>query len=193
MLEPAVEAGGAGTTQATSVSHPAPNGYGAVGAGFTPPEFFSPEEWQGLLARLHAGLAARPEDRLASRRLALALYNVGEFDEAEELYRRLLAEKDEPVLRNRLASVLRDKGELQAAEAMYREVLGADPALGAAYVNLAELLWRLGREDEALALLDEGKGMVAEEARAGLEQARSALTRGLAPAGSLAGGLPLDQ
>jgi tetratricopeptide (TPR) repeat protein len=135
----------------------------------------SEEEWAALLPKLEQVAAAVPDDADAQRALALAYYNVGRLDEAVAIYERLLGVEEDAVLRNRLGNALRDMDEVVEAEAAYRMAIADDPALAAPYLNLAELLWRQGRDDEALTVLDEGLEAVPEESRATLEQGRAVL------------------
>ncbi len=111
------------------------------------------------------------------RKLALAYYNLGRFREAAAIYGQLLATEEDAVLRNRLGNTLRDMGDAIAAETAYRKALANDSTLTSAYLNLAELLWRQGRDGEALAVIDEGLSAVTEENRTILERGRQALER----------------
>jgi tetratricopeptide (TPR) repeat protein len=135
----------------------------------------SEAEWMAVLPRLEQIAAADPGDENAQRKLALAYYNLGRLDEAAAIYERLLAEREDPVLRNRLGNTQRDLGFAVGAEAAYRKAIADDPTLAPPYLNLAELLWRQGKDDEALALLDEGLVAVPEESRAALERGRRVL------------------
>jgi len=135
----------------------------------------SEKDWAALLPRLQEVAAADPGDVTTQRKLALAYYNLGRLDEAAVVYKRLLAVKEDPVLRNRLGNTLRDLGDPAGAEAAYREAITDDPALAPPYLNLAELLWRQGRDAEALAVLDEGVAKVPEESRAALRKGRDFL------------------
>jgi tetratricopeptide (TPR) repeat protein len=135
----------------------------------------SEEEWAALLPRLREVADADPDDVNAQRKLALAYYNLGRLDEAAAIYERLLAIEEDAVLRNRLGNTLRDAGDVAAAEAAYRNAIADDPTLAPPYLNLAELLWRQGRDDEALAIIDEGLKAVSEESRATLEEGREVL------------------
>jgi tetratricopeptide (TPR) repeat protein len=102
---------------------------------------------------------------------------LGRFDEAVTVYERLLAEGEDAELRTRLGNTLRDMGDLTGAEAAYRTAIAGDPALAAPYLDLAELLWRQGRDAEALAVIDQGLVAVPEEDRAALEAGRDAIER----------------
>jgi tetratricopeptide (TPR) repeat protein len=135
----------------------------------------SKEEWAALLPRLREVADADPDDVNAQRKLALAYYNLGRLDEAAAIYERLLAIEEDAVLRNRLGNTLRDAGDVAGAGAAYRKAIADDPTLAPPYLNLAELLWRQGRDDEALATIDEGLGAVPEDSRATLEEGRKVL------------------
>ncbi len=135
----------------------------------------SQEDWEELLPRLQQMVEAAPGDINTQRKLALAYHNLGLLDEAAIIYEMLLATEEDAVLRNRLGNVLRDKGDLLGAETAYRKAIAHDPTIAPHYLNLAELLWRQGRDAEALAVIDEGLVAVPEEKRASLEQGRQTL------------------
>ena len=137
----------------------------------------SQDEWEALLPRVQAVVDENPGDVNALRKLALAHYNLGNLDEAAAIYEDLLAIEEDSVLRNRLGNTLRDMGDLAGAEAAYRKAIADDPTIVPHYLNLAELLWRQGRGQEALAVLDEGLGAVPEEKSAALEEGREVLER----------------
>ena len=131
-----------------------------------------------MLPKLETAVRAAPDDVNAQRKLALAYYNLGRFDEAATIYRGLLAAGEDAVLRDRLGNALREMGDLAGAENAYRKAIADDPTLAPAYLNLAELLWRQGRDEEALAAIDEGLKAVPEENRASLLQERKVLKEG---------------
>jgi tetratricopeptide (TPR) repeat protein len=135
----------------------------------------STEDWEALLPRLQAVVDAAPDDINAQRKLALAYHNLGRLEEAAAIYERILAIAEDAVLRDRLGNVLRDQGDLGGAEAAYRRAIADDPTLAPPYLNLAELLWRQGRDEQALAVIDEGLAAVPEENHASLEEGRRVL------------------
>lgn len=141
----------------------------------SPPERASEKEWRALLRRLEEAARAAPENATAQRRLAIALHNLGRLDDARSIYEALLTAGEDAIVRNRLGNVLRDQGNLKGAEEAYRRALADDPTLPGPYVNLAELLSRSGRTEEALRLLAEGGLHVAPEAKPALDRAASAL------------------
>lgn len=143
----------------------------------------SQDEWLALLPRLEKEVSEHPEDDTARRRLALAFYNLDRLDEAQAVYEEMLAQGDDALLRNRLGNVLREKGDLAGAETAYRRALTEDPTLPAPYINLAELLWRRRRTQEALDLLGRGASAVAPEARPALERAAAAIRERTGPPG----------
>lgn len=144
----------------------------------TPRERVQPadDRWEELLPRLEKQAKAAPEDRNAQRKLALAYYNLGRLEEALSVYELLLAAEEDPVLRNRVGNTLRDMGDKKGAESAYREAIAGDPTLVAPHLNLAELLWREARDEEALATIDAGLETVPEENRGPLETARAFLS-----------------
>lgn len=135
----------------------------------------SRQQWADLLPKLKAVAQQNPDDVGAQRKLALAYYNLAKFPEALNIYRDLLARGEDAVLRDRLGNTLRDMGDPAGAEAAYRKAIGDDPTLAPPYLNLAELLWRQGLNDKALAVLADGLAAVPEDARSALEKARQLL------------------
>jgi thioredoxin-like negative regulator of GroEL len=136
----------------------------------------SEEDWTRLLPELQRVAEAAPDDADAQRALALAYYNLGQFEEARAIYERLLAVVEDAVLRNRLGNTLRDMADSSGAEAAYRKAIADDATLAAPYLNLADLLWHAGEDDEALAIIDQGLAAVPEESRAALQAGREVLT-----------------
>lgn len=132
-------------------------------------------DWEALLPRLLELSEANPGDRNIQRKLAIAYYNLGQLDKALGIYAQLLDDEEDPVLRSRLGNTLRDMGDAAGAEEAYRQALDEDPSLPATYINLAELLWRAGRDDEALSVVDDGLLNVSEDRIEGLRAAREAL------------------
>jgi tetratricopeptide (TPR) repeat protein len=83
----------------------------------------------------------------AQFRQALALQKAGRLDEAEAIYRRIVAWKPEWVLGN-LGVILRVTGRLEEAETVLRAALAADPASAAVRHTLGMTLLQRGRYAE---------------------------------------------
>ncbi len=157
----------------------APGGAGGAGTGSTMDpvrrEHPKPEVWEELLPRVEQDAAAHPEDPARRLHLALVLYNLDRYEEAETIYREMLATREDAVIRKRLGNVLRDKGDYAGARAAYLEALATDPAAPSLYINLADLLWRWQRTDEALQVLADGMEKVPPDRRPALEGAAAAI------------------
>jgi tetratricopeptide (TPR) repeat protein len=137
----------------------------------SPPLQMSLREWKALVPHLEQAAKADATDAVAQRRLAMAYLNVGRFDDAASIYKKLLATKEDAVVRNRLGNVYRAQGDLSSAETAYRQAMKTDPTLVAPYLNLAELYWRQHRDQDALAVLTTGLSKVAAASRPPLDQA----------------------
>ena len=135
------------------------------------PELSSAAEWEAVLPTLQKAAEEKPDDATVQRQIGLAYYNVGRLEEARALYEKLLAAKEDAVLRNRLGNVLRDLGDLEDAEQNYCQATVNNPELSDPYMNLAEILWRMHRDNEAAAVLERGLSQVSVESRPVLENA----------------------
>ncbi len=116
--------------------------------------------WQDPVAFERDVLASYPGAREPTQRLALALSDRGEGDEALRLLRSSAARQRRPDWEwHQIGAILLEQGDLTAAEPALRRALELsqrDAQLGAKVrYNLAVLLHRTGRDDEARAFLDE--------------------------------------
>ncbi len=81
---------------------------------------------------------------------SLAAAGLEQFDEAETVVRQGLEHHAEhAVLRNTLAVLLELLGKLEPAEELLRTALADDPSLPQLSKNLGDILYRVGRHDEA--------------------------------------------
>jgi tetratricopeptide (TPR) repeat protein len=98
----------------------------------------------------------RPEHDSSTSALldrALAAHVDGRLDDAELLYRRILAQDPTDKLANyNLGLVAQTEGRVVEAERSYRRALATDPAYGPALFNLAVLKYQAGHYAEAVAL-----------------------------------------
>ncbi|MEJ2239505.1 MAG: tetratricopeptide repeat protein, partial [Gemmatimonadales bacterium] len=72
-------------------------------------------------------LSDYPGDRAAWQEYAVALIRAGRRDEAERVYRSLLANTGDARIRLELARLLRDSGHFEESITIYRELLVAEP------------------------------------------------------------------
>ncbi|MDI6739186.1 MAG: tetratricopeptide repeat protein [Candidatus Edwardsbacteria bacterium] len=88
----------------------------------------------------------------AEKQLGIAYHKQGNLDEAEALFKELLAAApDSTDLMYRLGKVYLDKGMLNDAGELFRQVLQIDPNNGAAHNGLANLFYRQSKLNEAMA------------------------------------------
>jgi tetratricopeptide (TPR) repeat protein len=121
-----------------------------------------------------------PENRVAEHRnLGIAFYKTGLLDEAEREFNRVLELRDEDMAaRFHLGLVHLRRGDWLQAEVMLTRAAREPDARAGIFINLAYALERLGRFDEAEAMLQEaGRRTVVPEPRIGLSLATIALLR----------------
>jgi tetratricopeptide (TPR) repeat protein len=105
---------------------------------------------QGRLARALELLNGKPVPALWYWAATLANAGLDDPDAALKTARDGVASyPDHPVLRNNLAVLLELTGDIEEAEKMLRAALVEDPALAQISKNLADILYRTGRYDDA--------------------------------------------
>jgi tetratricopeptide (TPR) repeat protein len=132
--------------------------------------------------------AAPPGDNVGStiaehRELGLALLRTGMLDDASREFRRVLQlDANDVQAHASLGRILAQKGDWVAAEGELRKATSSIEADYATWHNLAYVMERLGRYDEALTALDEASHHGANDPRLQLSRAVIALRRGDAAA-----------
>ena len=105
---------------------------------------------QGRLARARELLKGKAVPALWYWAATLCSGGVDDTEGALKFAREgVEAYPDHPVLRNNLAVLLELHGDLETAETMLRAALAEDPALPQVSKNLADILYRTGRYDDA--------------------------------------------
>ncbi len=105
---------------------------------------------QGRLARARELLNGKPVPALWYWAATLATSGLDDAEGALQAAREgVVAYPNNPVLQNNLAVLLELCGDVQGAEAMLRSALAEDAALPQVSKNLADILYRNGRYDEA--------------------------------------------
>jgi tetratricopeptide (TPR) repeat protein len=105
---------------------------------------------QGRLARARELLNGKPVPALWYWAATLASSGLDDSEGALRTAREgVAAHPKNPVLQNNLAVLLETSGDVEGAEAMLRTALAEDAALPQVSKNLADILYRNGRYDEA--------------------------------------------
>ena len=136
----------------------------------------TPEEYEAALPDLEAAVEADQEDLAALQELAIAQFQTGRYEEAAATYEKMLDIKDDAFTRNNYGNVLRDWGKIDEAKAQYEKAIATDPALTTAYINLAAVLVREQKIDEAVAVLDRGLAVITGDDKTRLETYKEQLT-----------------
>ncbi|MBI4425892.1 MAG: glycosyltransferase family 39 protein [Elusimicrobia bacterium] len=112
-------------------------------------------EWRDGPTLYRSDARRSPDSFVLQNNLGVELLRAGDRDGAERQFRRALAlDERYNVARNNLGAMLEGRGDLRGALEAYRSAALADYEL--AYGNLARLLARLGRPQEAEAVLEQG-------------------------------------
>jgi tetratricopeptide (TPR) repeat protein len=134
------------------------------------------DDYEAEIPTLEEAIAADPTDIFALENLAVAHYQLGEYEEAVDAYLQILAIQEDAFTRNNLGNAYRDWGKADEAKAAYRKAMEDDPTLKYPYVNLAGLLKKEGDIQGAMEVLTEGAKHMSEEDQATLDAAEEQLT-----------------
>ncbi|OFW61948.1 MAG: hypothetical protein A2133_07035 [Actinobacteria bacterium RBG_16_64_13] len=133
-------------------------------------------EYEAEIPDLEKAITADPTDLYALESLAVANYQLGNYEEAAAAYKKILAIKDDAFTRNNLGNVYRDWGKTDEAIAEYEASIALDPTLKYAYVNLAGIYQTKGDIAKALEVLKSGLKYVQGEDAKPLETFQGQLT-----------------
>jgi Flp pilus assembly protein TadD len=134
------------------------------------------DEYKAEIPDLEKAVEADPTDRGSLESLAVAHYQLGEYEEAEAAYLKILAIGEDAFTRNNLGNVYRDSGRTEEAKAAYRKAIETDPTLKYPYVNLSGVLKTEGDLAGAMEVLTNGAKYMNDADKSTLEAAEKALT-----------------
>jgi len=138
------------------------------------------DEYEGMIPTLEQSLQDDPENLQTLQDLAIAQYNTGKYEEAAATYEKMLSLEDTAFTRNNYANVLRDWEKTEDAITNYQKAISMDNTLVTPYLNLASILVREGRIEEAKDTLESAQSSVSAEDQervdAYLEQIETATT-----------------
>jgi len=134
------------------------------------------DQYRAEIPDLEKAIEADPTDLYALEKLAVANYQVHDFEGAEAAYLKILAIQEDAFTRNNLGNVYRDWGKTEDAKAAYRKAIEDDPTLKYPYVNLSGILQNEGDITGALDVLREGAEHVTGEDQTTLDAAEKLLT-----------------
>lgn len=134
------------------------------------------DDYRAEIPELEKALQTDPSDRSSLEKLAVAHYQLFEYEKAEAAYLKILAIAEDAFTRNNLGNVYRDWGKFEDAKAAYRKAIETDPTLKYPYVNLAGVMQREGDLEGAHKLLEEGAQKMSAEDKGMLEAADERLT-----------------
>jgi tetratricopeptide (TPR) repeat protein len=95
------------------------------------------EEYKGEIPGLEQAITSNPQDLSSLEELAVAHYQLQEYDRAIEAYNKILAIQDDAFIRNALGNVYRDQKKYDEAIAEYEKAIALDPTLKFPYINEA--------------------------------------------------------
>lgn len=134
------------------------------------------DDYKAEIPGLEQALAADPTDLYSLESLAVAHYQLGEYEQAVDAYLKMLAIQEDAFTRNNLGNAYRDWGKTEEAKAAYHKAIEDDPTLKYPYVNLSRVLQKAGDIEGAIAILEEGAKHVGADDQGTIDAAEQALT-----------------
>jgi len=122
------------------------------------------EEYKADVPKYEEAIAKDPQDLESLEGLAVAHYQLGEYDAAAETYLKILAITDDAFIHNALGNVYRDQKKYDEAIAEYEKAITLDPTLKFPYINEATV-WAKFKGDmaKAQAILDKAQKVLSAE------------------------------
>ncbi len=106
---------------------------------------------------LKKAVKAKPENINYLQNLAIAKYNLKDYQGAIRNYERIIKINSKDAFSyNGLGNIYRDLGQKEIAKENYKKAIKVDPRFTVAYSNLALLLDEEGKKEEAVKILEEG-------------------------------------
>lgn len=134
-------------------------------------------DYEAELPDLTQAVEADPTDLYALEALAIAHYQLGQYEEAATAYKKMLAMTDDAFTHNNLGNVYRDWEKSDEAIAEYETAIALDPTLTFPYVNLARVYRTAGDMEKAMEVLNRGAEAInSVEGRSTLDKAKEQLT-----------------
>ena len=127
------------------------------------------DEYTAQISELKKSLETDPDNLETLQQLAIAQYNTSAYEEAAATYEKMLSLEDTAFTRNNYANVLRDWGKTDDAIAAYETSISMDGTLVTPYINLASVLARQEKAQEAITLLENALASVTAEDKARVE------------------------
>ena len=115
------------------------------------------DQYQAEIPGLEKAVAADPSDLTSLEGLAVAYYQLGNYDQAAAAYRKILAISDDAFIHNALGNVYRDWQKPDQAIAEYEAAIAIDPTLKYPYINLAGVYKAKGDLQSAQKILDQAR------------------------------------
>lgn len=134
------------------------------------------DEYRAEIPELQKAVEADPQDLTSWERLAVAHYQLKEYDKAEEAYLKILAVVDDAFTHNNLGNVYRDQQLYDKAIAQYETAIELDKTLKQPYINLAGVYKKMGDMEKAVAILEQAKTALTGEDAKTVEEYQEQLT-----------------
>lgn len=134
------------------------------------------DEYRAEIPELQKAVEADPQDLTSWEALAVAHYQLAEYDKAEEAYLKILAVVDDAFTHNNLGNVYRDQQLYDKAIAQYEKAIKLDKTLKQPYINLAGVYKKMGDMEKAVEILEQAKAALAGEDAETVEKYQEQLT-----------------
>ena len=134
------------------------------------------DQYKAEIPGLEKAIAADPTDLSSLESLAVAYYQLENYDQAATTYKKILAINNDAFIHNALGNVYRDWQKPDLAIAEYKAAIAVDPTLKYPYINLADVYQAQGDLPDAEKVLAQAKAALNSADQSTLDAEEKLLT-----------------
>jgi Flp pilus assembly protein TadD len=136
----------------------------------------SADAYKAEIPDLEKKVQANPTDIASWLELAVANYNLGNYETAVTDYKNILAQENDAFTHNNLGNVYRDWGKPDQAIAEYQTAISLDPTLKPPYINLANVYKNQGDLTSAMKVLQQAEAAMSGDDKTSIQKFEQEIT-----------------
>jgi tetratricopeptide (TPR) repeat protein len=134
------------------------------------------DQYKAEVAGLEKAVQTNAKDLDSLQELAIAYYQLSEYEQAAAAYTKMLALNNAAFTHNNLGNVYRDWKKYDQAISEYKTAISLDPTLKQPYINLSGVYKTQGDLQAAVKILDQAKTALNSTDQKSIDNAQKMLT-----------------